>query len=156
MHTLNHDIDDRFIEADGAYLDARGLQTLERYAQTYATRLEAYNGLREKGAELIEQALEKLFLSHPDLMQKHQARCRYDMTEVLRYAALSILRDDEIFFREMMTSWLDTVLMAYKRHGACAEAYRLLQDGIDHAMPSCSTVIRPYLDVVILALQSHA
>ena len=155
MHTLNHDIDDCFLDADGAYLDARGLQSLERYAQTYANRLEAYNNLREYSPKLVDQVLNKMAQAQPELMQKHQQRCRYDMTEVLRYTTLAILRDDEIFFREVMTSWLDTVLMAYKRHDHCAGAYRMVQEAIDQHIPASSSIIRPYLDVVILALQSH-
>jgi len=156
MHTLNHDIDESFLDADGAYLDARGLQMLEYFAQTYSQRLEAYNALREHNAALVQGALEKMKHTHPELMQKHGKRCQYDMTEVVRYMALAILRDDEVFFKEMMISWLDTVLMAYKHHNHCATAYRLLQEMVDAQIPTCSTVVRPYLDSVILMLQSHA
>lgn len=128
---------------------------LETFAQTYGQRLDAYNGLREHGKALVQGALEKMTLELPELMKKHGKRCQYDMTEVTRYMALSILRDDEVFFKEMMTSWLDTVLMAYKHHNHCAEAYRLLQEQVDAKLPSCSMVVRPYLDSVILMLQSH-
>jgi len=156
MHTLNHDMDECFLNADGGYLDSRGLQLLEQYAQSYATRLEAYNALREHGTDLINETLDRLAQMHPEVIQKHRPRCIYDMTEVLRYIALSILRNDEIFFKEMMMSWLDTVLLAYKRNDHCANAYRFLQEMIDTRMPTSSSIIRPYLDVVILALQSHA
>lgn len=156
MHTLNHDMDECFLDADGAYLDARGLQTLEQFAQSYATRLEAYNALREHSTQLVNDALDKMAQLHPEVIQKHRPRCLYDMTQVLRYIGLSILRNDEVFFKEMMMSWLDTVLLAYKRNDHCASSYRFLQEMIDARMPSCSSIIRPYLDGVILVLQSHA
>lgn len=156
MHTLNHDLDECFLDADGAYLDAKGLQMLEYFAQTYSQRLEAYNALREHNAVLVQGALNKMSQIHPELMQKHGKRCQYDMTEVVRYMALAILRDDEVFFKEMMTSWLDTVLMAYKHHNHCATAYRFLQEMVDAQIPACSMVVRPYIDSVVLMLQSHA
>jgi len=156
MHTLNHEMDECFLNADGAYLDSRGLQVLEQYAESYAARLEAYNALREHSTDMVNAALDKMAQQNPEVIQKHRPRCLYDMTQVLRYIALSILRNDEIFFKEMMMSWLDTVLLAYKRNEHCATSYRFLQEIIDARMPASSSMVRPYLDVVILALQSHA
>ncbi|MBE9100432.1 phycobilisome protein [Vacuolonema iberomarrocanum] len=156
MYTFNHDIDQCFLDADGAYLDARGLQMFESFAQTYSQRLETYNALREQNASLVQGALKKMSQMYPGLMQRHGKRCQYDMSEVVRYMALAILRDDEVFFKEMMMSWLDTVLVAYKHHNHCATAYRLLQEMVDTQMPESRMVVRPYLDSVISILQSHA
>ncbi|MEO1147542.1 MAG: phycobilisome protein [Cyanobacteria bacterium J06638_22] len=155
MHTLNHDIDECILNADGSYLDANGLQALEHFAQTYQQRLQAYNDLREHSASLVQGALKKMSRLHPELMQKHGKRCQYDLTEVIRYMALSILRDDEVFFKEMVTSWLDTVLAAYNHHNHCATAYRLLQEMVDAQIPDSRMVVRPYLDSVVMLLQSH-
>lgn len=157
MHTLNHALEEKVLDADGAYLDAQGLRSLEHYAQTYASRLETYQNLRDRSSNLITQALRQLSQSHPDIIRKHGQRCQYDMTEVLRYIALSILRDDEVFFKEQMMSWLDTILLAHKRNEHCATAYRYLQDAINSELPtSNSSLIRPYIDSVVLTLQSHA
>jgi hypothetical protein len=157
MHALNHILDRKVLDADGRYLDTQGLQPLELYFQTYTSRLEAYQQLRDKSKDLIIQALRKLSQAHPELIQKHGPRCQYDMSEVLRYAALSILRDDETFFKEQMISWLDTILLAHKKHTHCATAYRYLQDSMNHTLSaSTSNLVRPYLDSVILILQSHA
>lgn len=157
MHTLNHTLDKNFLDADGKYLDSKGLQPLERYAQTFASRIETYQILRDRSQELILQSLKKLAQVYPELIQKHGQRCQYDMSEVLRYIALSILRDDEVFFKEQMMSWLDTILLAYKRNEHCTTAYRYLQEIINTTLPSSSSgMIRPYMDSVILTLQSHA
>ncbi|GAB4153211.1 MAG: hypothetical protein Fur0046_33110 [Cyanobacteria bacterium J069] len=157
MLTLSHTLDRCLRNADGTYLDQQGLQTLSTYVQTYQTRLDAYQQLRDRSSEMIHQALKKLAQAHPELIQQHGQRCLYDMTEVVRYIALSVLRDDETFFKEQMMSWLDTILMAHKRHSHCSTAYRYLQESI-HAnlSPTASALIAPYLDGVILALQSHA
>ncbi|MGG6294720.1 phycobilisome protein [Leptolyngbya sp. AN02str] len=157
MHALNHTLDDKLREADGTYLDAEALQALEQYSQSYSARLETYRNLRDRSADFVTQALTKMAQVHPEVIQKHKARCQYDMGEVLRYIALSILRDDEVFFTEQMMSWLDTILLAYKQNNHCATAYRYLQDAVTAQLPtSNSSLIRPYLENVILTLQSHA
>lgn len=157
MHTLNRILEQKVLEADGSYLDAQGLQPLEQYLQSYTTRLETYQYLRDHNQKLVLQALRKLAQVYPELIQKHGQRCQYDMTEVLRYVALSILRDDEIFFKEQMMSWLDTILVAHKKNAQCMVAYRYLQEAIHTNLPATSSsLIRPYLESVITSLQSHA
>jgi hypothetical protein len=157
MHTLNHALEEKVLDADGRYLDAQDLRSFEQYAQGYATRLQTYQNLAEKSHALVIQALRKLAQSHPELLQKHGQRCQYDMTEVLRYMALSVLRDDEILFKEQMMAWLDTILLAHKKQDHCATAYRHLLDAINASLPPTnSTLLRPYFDYVITTLQSHA
>lgn len=157
MQTLNHTLAQHILDADGRYLDSQEIYLLEEYVQSYATRLQTYHYLRDNSEKLVIAALRKLATIHPELVQQHGARCKYDMTEVLRYVAISVLRDDETFFKEQMMVWLDTVLLAYKRTGHCVLAYRNLQEAIASAFPSNSvTLIRPYLELVTQVLQSHA
>lgn len=157
MHTLNHELEQNILEADGRYLNAQELYPLEQYIESYTTRLHTYQQLRDHSDKLVIQALRKMAQTYPELIQQHGQRCKYDMTEVLRYIALSILRDDEIFFKEQMTVWLDTILLAYKRNSHCVVAYRALQEAIAATLPSADTnLIRPFLEIVIQTLQSHA
>jgi hypothetical protein len=157
MYTINHTIEKSVIGADGRYLNVQELSSLEQYAQEYSHRLEAYQDLREHSKPLVIQALTHLFKEYPDLLQKHKQRCVYDMSETLRYIALSILRDDEVFFMEALMSWLDTILLAYKKTGPCAIAYRHLQEAVDERLSETSAAyVRPYLDRVRQGLESHA
>ena len=157
MHTLNHTLEKCVLEADGRYLNAQELSPLEQYAQSYAVRMHTYQQLRDGGDALILQALRKLAQTYPELIQQHGQRCKYDMTEVLRYVALSILRDDETFFKEQMMSWLDTILLAHKKTAHCMTAYRFLQEAIAAKLPAEDvTLTRPYFDIVMQSLQAHA
>jgi len=157
MHTLNHTLEKSVLEADGRYLNAQELSPLEQYAQSYTMRLHTYQQLRDRGEALVIHALRKLAQAYPELIQQHGQRCKYDMTEVLRYIALSILRDDEIFFKEQMMSWLDTILLAHQKTAHCMAAYRFLQEAIAAALPAdAGTLTRPYFDLVTQSLQSHA
>ncbi|MBD2100871.1 phycobilisome protein [Leptolyngbya sp. FACHB-261] len=156
MFTLNHKLREVIADADGRYLSTGELLPLEQYAQTFEHRSQAYESLRDHAEPLIAEALGRLGQAYPELIKQHGSRCQYDMGEVVRYIALSILRDDEVFFKEEMLAWLDTILVSMKRNEHCAKAYRFLQEAIGQRLPERSTaVIRPYLDVLIQTLESH-
>lgn len=157
MNTLNHTLEETLLQADGRYLNTQELTSLEHYVQSYTNRLETYQQLREHGEKLILESLRHVAQTHPEVIQRHGPRCKYDMSEVVRYIALSILRDDEVFFKEQMMAWLDTILLAYHRTSHCSNAYRYLQDAINATLsPACSNLVRPYVDIVTNTLQSHA
>lgn len=156
MDFLNQSLKKNVLEADGNYLNTQGLDILEQYVESYSIRLETYQFLRDQSKNLVIEALKYLFERYPELLQKHKQRCAYDMSEVLRYIALSILRDDETFFMETLFSWLDTILVAHKKNQACAEVYRYLYQLVDKHLPSrCSVLVFPYLDKVAQVLESH-
>ncbi|HEY9895543.1 MAG TPA: phycobilisome protein [Candidatus Sericytochromatia bacterium] len=156
MHTLNHKLEKSILEADGRYLGAQELSQLEHYARSYAVRLQTYQQLRDNNDKFILHALRKLAQSYPELIQQHGQRCKYDMTEVLRYVALSILRDDETFFREQIMSWLDTILLAHKRTAHCVLAYRYLQEAIATTLSNDALAMtRPYFDLITQSLEAH-
>lgn len=157
MTSLNHLLERTIAEADGRYLDTQELYPLEQYVQSYTTRLHTYQFLRDNGDKLVIYALRKLAQAYPDLVQQHGQRCKYDMTEVLRYMAVAILRDDETLFKEQMIAWLDTILLAYKRTAHCVVAYRHLQEAIAASLPpQDASLTRPYIEIVTQALQAHA
>ncbi|MEB3358072.1 MAG: hypothetical protein VKK04_15195 [Synechococcales bacterium] len=156
MQTINHTLEKRVLQADGKYLDNQGLETLERYHKTYETRLETYQHLSQHSNNLVLMVLQRMGQDYPELIQKHGKRCQFDMTCVLRYVALAILKDDETFFMDEMMDWLDTILVAYRRNEHCATAYRHMLEAMEDQLPAASSaMIRPYLDEVILKLQSH-
>jgi hypothetical protein len=154
MQALNHILTQNILEADGRYLSTQELAPLERYYEGYQRRLEAYQHLRDRGDRLVIAALQKLAQTYPDLIRQHGPRCKYDMSEVLRYIALSVLRDDELFFKEQMMVWLDTILQAHKRNTHCGLAYRYLLETIVATLPApVSNLVHPYLEGVIQSLQ---
>lgn len=157
MHTPNHTLEKNFIHADGRYLTAQELQPLEQFVQSYADRLDTYQQISQHSDKLVLQALRQLAQSHPELIQKHGQRCKYDMTEVLRYMALAILRDDDIFFKEQIVAWLDTILVAHHRTTHCVTAYRYLSEAMSRSLPIAALhLIRPYFTILMTTLQSHA
>lgn len=156
MHAFNHTLENSLLEADGRYLDTQELHLLEHYIQSYTSRLQIYQQLRDTSDKLVIYSLRKLAQTYPEVIQQYGWRCKYDMTEVLRYVALSILRDDEVFFKEQVMAWLDTIILAHKKTAQCVMAYRYLQEAVVSVLPPASvSLVRPYLDLVIQSLQSH-
>ncbi len=157
MSILNRALGKSFLGLDGHYLSAQELGALERYARSYAVRLHVYEQLRDHSVVFVLQALNQQEQVYPELMQQHSKRCRYDMTEVLRYIALSVLRDDETFFKAQLLSWLQTILRAYGHTTHCATAYRFLQVVIAVTLPPEGVALtRPYFDLITKTLETHA
>lgn len=157
MLALNHDLERNIVKADGRYLTSDEMRPLENYLKTYKLRLETYHQISQQSDAIVLQALRRFARIHPDVIQKHGQRCRFDMGEVLRYMALSILRDDEFFFQEKMIFWLDTVLRAHHKQTICSTAYRYLQEALDETLSSAQCdLIRPYINLITESLQTYA
>lgn len=157
MYTLNSTLEQNFLEADGRYLNDQEIASYESYLKSYNTRLEAYRTLRESSSELVATVLDQLGDKQPEVFRKDVAKCKYDMTEVLRYMATAILRDDVTFFKDEMLSWLDTMLRSVKHNDTAAVAYQELKKQVKEKLsPQVGEVICLYLDTVIVTLQSNA
>jgi hypothetical protein len=157
MPALNHDLEQQIVAADGRYLTSEELRTLENYVNSYALRLETYQKISQHSDAIVLNALRKFARVHPEIIQQSGKRCQYDMSEVLRYIALSILRDDEFLFLEKIMFWLDTVLRAHHKQTACSKAYQHLLEAVEEALtPANCSLIRPYINTVLNSLQPYS
>jgi hypothetical protein len=156
MTALNHRLQQSIIDADGRYLSAEELQPLEVFFSSYQNRLDAYQEISQKSNDLVLAALKKFARVHPEIIQRSGKRCQFDMTQVLRYMALSILLDDEFMFREKMMFWLDTMLRAHHKQEACSKAYKHLQEAAQEQLSATATdLVRPMINIIFESLQSY-
>lgn len=156
MLTINRILDDKVTKVDDHYLSDTDLSQLSKYASSFSVRLQTYNLLRDRSDEIVGRSLQTLAQAYPALIQKHADRCKYDMSNVLRYMSISILRDDELFFREQMMDWLSTVICAYQVTTECSMAYNKMQEGIDKMLPSeCSILVKPYTSMTVQLLSKN-
>jgi hypothetical protein len=130
MLTITKGFDDKH------YLDTREIDSLERYARSFPTRVAAYNCLRDRADDIVKGTLKLFSQSHPAVAQKHMQRCLFDMSHVLRYVANSVLQDDEQLLRDQMINWLETVIRAYHASADCAVAYRHMQTYLKSILPA--------------------
>ncbi|CAN1209620.1 hypothetical protein TUMEXPCC7403_05310 [Tumidithrix helvetica PCC 7403] len=156
MPAINRVLEDKSREADRMYLTDSDLGLLERYAKDFANRAKTYNLLRDRNEAIVKQSIQMLALNYPSLVEKLADRCKYDMSNVLRYIALAILRDDEQFFRDQMGDWLSTVLCSYQVSTECSMAYRKMQESINTQLPSeCAILVKPYIDMTVMSLSRN-
>ena len=153
MLTMNRTLDEKLADIDHVYLTDSDLVNLERFANSFSVRVKTYNLLRDRADEITIKALQLLAQQYPELVQKQLQRCKYDMSNVMRYTSLSILRDDELFFREALMDWLANIINSYQIAKECSTAYRLMQSVVDEMLPAeCASLVKPYSDMAIAAL----
>ncbi len=155
MLTMNRTLEEKTSDVEHVYLTDSDIFNLERFANTFSLRVKTYSLLRDRAEEITIKTLKLLAQQYPELVHKQLARCKYDMTNVIRYTSLSILRDDELFFRETLMDWLANIINSYQVAKECSTCYRLMQTVIDEMLPSeCAMLVKPYSDLSISALMN--
>ena len=153
MLTMNRTLDEKIGFVDHVYLTDTDLLNLERFANSFSIRVKTYNLLRDRTDEITIQTLKLLAQQYPELVQKQLQRCKYDMSNMIRYTSLSILRDDELFFRETLMDWLANIINSYQVAKECSTAYRLFQTVVDQMLPpECAALVKPYSEMAIATL----
>lgn len=151
--TMNRTLDEKIANVDRVYLTDIDLYNLERFANSFSLRVKTYNLLRDRTDEITIRTLKLLAQQYPELVQKQLQRCKYDMSNLIRYTSLSVLRDDELFFREALMDWLANIINSYQVTKECSTAYRLFQSVIDEMFPpECAALVKPYSEMAISAL----
>jgi hypothetical protein len=151
--TMNRTLDEKIANVDRVYLTDIDLYNLERFANSFSLRVKTYNLLRDRTDEITIRTLKLQTQQYPELVQKQLQRCKYDMSNLIRYTSLSILRDDELFFREALMDWLANIINSYQVTQECSTAYRLFQSVIDEMLPvECAALVKPYSEMAISSL----
>lgn len=153
MLTMNRTLDEKTSEVEHVYLTDIDIFNLECFANTFSLRVMTYGLLRDHAEEITIRTLKLLAQQYPVLVNKQLARCEYDMNSMIRYISLSILRDDELFFRETLMDWLANIINSYQVAKECCTCYRLMQTVVGEVLPSeCAMLVKPYSDLAISAL----
>ncbi len=135
---------------DGRYLNEGELFAVEKYAKHFATRLMTYTLLRDRAKDVVLHTLREFASEYPDLVKKHQARCVYDLSEMLRAIANGLLHDNEQEFCDRTLDWFATVIQGHSKATPCASAYGKLQKAVDKLLPpECANLVKPYTDLCV-------
>ncbi len=151
---MNTSLAKQMVQAEGRYLADLELSKFHDFIDSYTLRVNTYNSLQEHGDAMILQALRNLMPSNRQAIQKHSDLCKRDMSYVLRYAALSILKDDEEGFVEELVLWMQNILLALHKEEQSVQFYTALRDVIGEKMaPDEAALVNQYLIVFIDALK---
>lgn len=109
--------------------------------------------LRDRSDEFILNALRQLMRSHRQVVQIQGNKCKRDMEVVLRYIALSILKDDTQGFVENLVLWMENITKSLKKEESAIRAYQALRMVITASVSSeMVQLIDPYFELFIRAL----
>lgn len=150
---MNIALEQAIHQADGRYFTDVELGLLEDYLKTFPGRLETYSILCEKSDEFINKALQKLAHTDAHVVREHGEKCVRDMSYVLRYVAIAVLRDDDSGFKQQLILWMQNIMAALNKEAQSARAYRLLQEVLRENMSAENArLVNDSLDEFIAAL----
>jgi hypothetical protein len=137
-------------QADGRYLSDQELRPLETYLETFATRMEAYQTLRDNADSLVMQSLRRLVQTHRRVVQEHGGKCKRDMTYALGYVARAVLSDETTAFQQDFLLWMENITHALHKTESATRAYSFLKQEIQDTLPApCAALVTPYMDELI-------
>jgi hypothetical protein len=140
------------IEVDGRYASDAELQFLGDYVQSFNLRLQTYQRIQELEKTLVQEALVKMRSLDPNVFTKGgadiSAKCKFDVTIHLRYAAIAVLLNDPDGLQEQLLFWLQTIIRALKLEQFANLAHTVLQDIVKaHLTPPQAGLVCPILEI---------
>jgi hypothetical protein len=149
---MNRTIEKMFNDAEGRYLEPTEQSKLTGFAETLETRLSVMRSVQQHEEEMVENAIDTAMNEHPDMPSKHnfaREKAERDMTLVLRYCAMAMVRDDEDFLNHKLLHWFRTIVRAFEMEHSIDTAYaELMKQARDHLDGHEYEMLEPYLELV--------
>ncbi|MBX2862143.1 MAG: hypothetical protein KTR27_01195 [Leptolyngbyaceae cyanobacterium MAG.088] len=141
------------LQPDKGYLTAQELDQLGQYVGSLSDRIRAYRQMREWEVNLIQELVDRL----PTDLKENSSALEQSIKQtvlILRYAALSMLVNDDNLGRRRLESWLPTVVKVYQT----ATIDTLLQRSLSQQLPRLLTdsqfaLLKPALESIQQLLQ---
>ncbi|KKJ00991.1 globin family protein [Prochlorothrix hollandica] len=147
---MNSTLTRNLTAVDDRYLNDQELRSLEEYMQSHALRLKTYQLIQTHADEVVLKTLRKMTAVYAKMLQQHGQICKRDITDIMRYISLCILKHDEHAFYEEFVLWMDTMMKAFKRKDAAHAAYTHLRGVVEETFPADSArMINVYVDQLI-------
>lgn len=146
---MNSQLETMLTEAEGRYLSTGEEAKLTVYMDSLPRRMAAMRAVEAAEGELISRTLNDLYGAHPDYKDRYQSfskKAERDITLVLRYCTLAMVRDDETMLAERLLYWLNTIFTAFNFGAALDTAYRALARHTEAVLPAEHVeLLAPYL-----------
>lgn len=133
----------------GQYVDAEVLSALSAFADSMASRSEAYAAIQNQETAIIEKACQSI--------QGHAEPERFmkEMTLLLRHSALAMLTDDATVLMEGGVSWVQALAEAQQQKELYAQASEQLTAATLNALTEeQGSLLQPFLQLIPQTLKS--
>lgn len=146
---MNTQIESLFSSAEGRYLALEEERQIIDYTRTLDARLATMRAVQAAETSIVEGCLNDIWSQHPDMQSAPpvvREKARRDMTLVLRYAALAMVRDDPKMLEERLLYWLATILNSFGLMPVVDTGYRAMGRRVEAVLrPEQGALISPYL-----------
>lgn len=155
---MNNTIEKMFSEAEGRYLEPTEQSALTQYASTLEKRLGAMRAIQEHESSVIDASVSSMLAKFPDAGKKHKhvaEKAARDMTLVLRYCAMSMVRDSTEFLENQLLHWFRTIILSFEMQEMVEHAYgELIEQSKSQLEAEHYELIAPYLEITFNALKA--
>jgi hypothetical protein len=146
---MNNHIEQLLSDAEGRYLEPTEQSALIEFASGLDHRLAVMRALQQHEADIIEATMQALWKEHPEMKVKHPHAYKKgvrDMTLVLRYAAMAMVRECHDYFEQKVLHWFKTILVAFDMTDPIRFAYSELIRQTERRLSAAHfETIAPYL-----------
>lgn len=138
--------------ADGRFASDNELQFIDDYVNSFNTRVNCYQQIKDAEKEIVETVLAKIQSSHPNLLlakgEDMKKKWKQDTLRVLRHSAMTVLLDDSEQLRQQFLYWFQTIMQSFGAQESCDVTYRIMQDVVKDLLPrDISDLLCPILEI---------
>ncbi|MEM6369285.1 MAG: hypothetical protein AAF851_13360 [Myxococcota bacterium] len=110
---MNGQIENMLQSAEGRYLTSKETASLTQYSDGLPGRLKASAEVEQREGLIVDEVLESVLSRYSDISQRYkegERKAQRDLSLVLRYCVLAMVKDDRLFLRDNLLLWLKTIL----------------------------------------------
>lgn len=154
---MNSELQTMLTACEGRYPTRAEQAMLRDWAARLDGRLAAVTEIQSREEVIVGQTVDAVLQAYPDLEKRvKDARrcCLRDVSLVLRYCALALLRGDPQWLEDSLLTWLSTVLRGVGFAPAfVADAYQtLMRMAARELSPAVNEMLRPFLELTVAVL----
>jgi hypothetical protein len=132
-------------QAEGDYLSADQLATLQTFHASFALRAKTYQLVQQIEEELIAEVSNRLRAACPG-KSYDQSKCSRDAAEVLRHCSLAMLLSDRDMLYDYFLHWLKTIMVGVGHLEIHRLVYPTMQAVINQKLkPAQAELLNEYL-----------
>lgn len=154
---MNSELQTMMTACEGRYPTRAEQAMLRDWAARLEGRLAAVAEIQSREDAIVGQAVDEVLRAYPDLEKRiKDARrsCMRDVSLVLRYNSLALLRGDPQWLEDSLLTWMATVLRGVGFARAfVSDTYTILtRSAARELSPPVMEQLRPFLDLTVVAL----
>lgn len=155
---MNEKIEALLANAEGRYLEATEQSVMTDFAFTLEQRLRAMRSIQQHEANVVKATMDALWEKYPDMKTRHvdgYKKGTRDLTLVLRYNALAMVRDSVEFLDQKLLFWFRTIISAFEMNEPLQFAYQQLSRELqNHLDGEDFKLVEPFISRTLEILAS--